>query len=99
MCIRDRVAPIQRLDIYRNIPIAYTNQGSAVILLPIDRLLWTERTSGIATSLAQTLPKPQPVRRIEVQITGDASERAHPWLQQLGISLVEHAGQRLPLLD
>ena len=52
------VAPIQRLDIYRNIPIAYTNQGSAVILLPIDRLLWTERTSGIATSLSQGLPKP-----------------------------------------
>ena len=52
------VAPIQRLYIYRNIPIAYTNQGSAVILLPIDRLLWTERTSGIATSLSQGLPKP-----------------------------------------
>jgi hypothetical protein len=93
------VAPIQRLDIYLNIPIAYTNQGSAVILLPIDRLLWTERTSGIATSLVQTLSKPQPVRRIELQITGDASERAHAGLQQLGISLVEHAGQRLPLLD
>jgi len=93
------VAPIQRLDIYMNIPVAYTNQGLAVILLPIDRLLWTERTSGIATNLSQGLTKPQPARRIEVQITGDASERAHAGLQQLGISLVEHAGQRLPLLD
>jgi hypothetical protein len=70
-----------------------------VILLPIDRLLWTERTSAIATSLGQTLPKPQSVRRIEAQITGDASERARAGLQQLGINLVEHAGQRLPLLD
>src|SRR5271169_4989555 len=93
------VAPIQRIDIYLNIPIAYTGQGSAVILLPIDRLLWTERTSGIATSLGQTLPKPQPVRKIEVWMTGDASDRAHAGLQQLGITLVEHAGQRLPLLD
>ncbi|HKM71451.1 MAG TPA: hypothetical protein VJX94_15580 [Stellaceae bacterium] len=93
------VAPIQRLDIYLNIPIAYTGQGSAVILLPIDRLLWTERTSGIATSLGQTLPKPQPVRKIEVWMTGDASDRAHAGLQQLGITLIEHAGQRLPLLD
>jgi len=93
------VAPIRRLDIYQNVPVAYTDQGSAIILLPIDRLLWTERTSGIATSLAQTLPKPQPVRKVEVWITGDASDRAREGLQQLGITLVEHVGQRLPLLD
>jgi hypothetical protein len=82
-----------------NVPVAYTDHGSAVVLLPIDRLLWTERTSGIATSLAQTLPKPQPVRKIEVWMTGDASDRARAELQRLGIALVEHAGQRLPLLD
>jgi hypothetical protein len=93
------VAPIQRLEIYLNIPLAYTGQGSAVILLPIDRLLWTERTAGISTSLSLTLPRPQPVRKIEVWMTGDASDRAHAGLQQLGITLVEHAGQRLPLLD
>jgi hypothetical protein len=40
------IAPIRRLDIYLNIPVAYTGQGLAVILLPIDRLLWTERSSG-----------------------------------------------------
>jgi hypothetical protein len=93
------VAPIQRLDIYQNVPVAYTDQGSAVILLPIDRLLWTDRTSGIAASLAQTLPKPQPVGKVEVWLTGDASDRALQGLQQLGITLVDHVGQRLPLLD
>ena len=40
------VSPIQRLEIYQDVPVAYTGQGSALILLPIDRLLWTERTSG-----------------------------------------------------
>jgi hypothetical protein len=93
------VSAIQRLEIYQNVPVAYTDQGLAVILLPIDRLLWTERTSGIATSLGQTLPKPQPVRKIELWLTGDASDRARQGLQQLGITLVEHVGQRLPLLD
>jgi hypothetical protein len=93
------VDPSQPLDIYLNVPVAYTGQGSAVVLLPIDRLLWTERTSGIASSLGQTLPKPQPVRKIEVWMTGDAPDRAPAKLQQLGITLVEHAGQRLPLLD
>jgi hypothetical protein len=93
------VAPIQRLTIYQNIPVAYTGQGVAVILLPIDRLLWTERSSGIATNLAQTLPKPQPGRPIEIWMTGDASDHAREALQHLGIALVEHAGQKLPLLD
>jgi hypothetical protein len=93
------VSPIRRLDIYLNVPVAYTQIGSAVILLPIDRLLWTERTSRIAASLAETLLKPQPVQHIELWITGDASERTHKGLQQLGITLVEHVGQQLPLLD
>ena len=93
------VAPIQRIDIYLNIPIAYTAKGSAVVLLPIDRLLWTERTSGIATSLVRRLPNPQPAQRFGVWMTGDASARAREGLQQLGIVLVEHVGQRLPLLD
>jgi hypothetical protein len=50
------VAPIQRLAIYLNVPVASTDKRAAVILLPIDRLLWTERFSGTATGLAQTLP-------------------------------------------
>ena len=93
------VAPIDRIDVYLNLPLAYTSKGSAVVLLPIDRLLWTERTSGIATSLAGRIPKPQPLQRIEVWMTGDASARAREGLQQLGVVLVEHVGQRLPLLD
>jgi hypothetical protein len=32
-------------------------------------------------------------------MTGDASTRAQEGLHQLGITLVEHVGQRLPLLD
>jgi hypothetical protein len=93
------VAPIRRLDIYLNIPVAYTGQGLAVVLLPIDRLLWTEKSSGIATSLAQSLPKPLPAQHLEIWLTGDASVRSQEGLKQLGITLVEHAGERLPLLD
>jgi hypothetical protein len=93
------VAHIQRLALYLNIPVAYTIKGSAVVLLPIDRLLWTERTSGIATGLAQAIPQPQPVRHVQVWVTGDVSARAREGLQHLGIVLVEHVGKRLPLLD
>jgi hypothetical protein len=94
-----KVAPIRRVGIYLNIPVAYTGNGAAVVLLPIDRLLWTERGAGIAADLARSLPKPLPVGHVEIWLTGDASARSHLGLQQLGITLVEHAGQRLPLLD
>jgi hypothetical protein len=87
------------VGIYRNIPVAYTGNGAAVALLPIDRLLWTERSAGIAADLARSLPKPLPAGHVEIWLTGDASARSHQGLQQLGITLVEHAGQRLPLLD
>jgi hypothetical protein len=70
-----------------------------VVLLPIDRLLWTERSSGIAVSLAQSLPEPLPVQHLEVWLIGDPSVRAQEGLKQLGITLVEHVRERLPLLD
>ena len=93
------VTPIHRLDLSLNVPIAYTGKGSAVVLLPIDRLLWTQRTSGIASGLAKASPKSPDPEHLEVWLTGDASDRARDGLQQLGIILVEHVGQRLPLLD
>jgi len=94
-----QVAPIRRVGIYLNIPVAYTGNDAAIVLLPIDRLLWTERSAGIAADLARSLPKPLPVEHVEVWLTGDATARTQAGLQQLGITLVEHAGQRLPLLD
>jgi hypothetical protein len=93
------VAPIRRLEICLNVPVAYTDKGAAVVLLPIDRLLWTRRSSEITTGLAQSLAKPLPVQHIEVWMTGDASDRAHNALQRLDITLVERVGERLPLLD
>src|SRR5262249_16608309 len=74
------VAPLRRVDIYLNLPVAYTAQGSAVLMLPIDRLLWTERSSGIAVSLARSLPRPLPVQKIEIWMTGDVSTRAREGL-------------------
>jgi hypothetical protein len=92
------VAPIQRVTIYLNVPVAYSGEGATIILLPIDRLLWTERSSVIASGLAHKLQRPQG-RPVEIWMTGDASDHAREGFQQLGITLVEHAGQRLPLLD
>ena len=93
------VAPIRQIAIFGNLPLAYTAKSRAVSLLPIDRLLWTERNAAIAANLATALPKPQRVKATEIWLTGDASTLADAGLKKLGLGLVQHCGKQLPLLD
>jgi hypothetical protein len=70
-----------------------TVKGAAVLLLPIDRLLWTERTDGLARGLAKSQPS------LAIWITGDSSQRAEAGLKGVEITLVQRCGKQLPLLD
>jgi hypothetical protein len=93
------VARIQQIGTFVNLPVAYTAKSAAVLLLPIDRLPWTERSAALAARLAQDLPKPRPVSTTEIWITGDASPRAEAGFRQLGLGLTQRCSQQLPLLD
>jgi hypothetical protein len=61
--------------------------------LPIDRLLWTERTDELARGLGKSQPG------LGIWIAGDPSPRAEAGLKGLGITLVQRCGKQLPLLD
>ncbi|HEX3497851.1 MAG TPA: hypothetical protein VHT04_00865 [Stellaceae bacterium] len=93
------VSHLRQIEIYINLPVGYAVNGSAIVMVPIDRLDWTARTAEIAKKLAANVPKPLPVRTLEVWITGDASARARQELAALRIKLVERAGAQIPLLD
>ncbi len=88
------VAPVRRIDIVLNLPVVVAASGTAVLLLPIDRLLWTARNLELAKGLAEIQPHAP-----EVWITGDASARAEAGLAQSGLMLTQYCGKRLPLLD
>jgi hypothetical protein len=88
------VAPVRQIDIVLNLPLGTTTTGVVPLLLPIDRLLWTERNAGLANALASAAP-----RATEVWMTGDASPRADAGMAQLGLTLTQHCGKQLPLLD
>jgi hypothetical protein len=88
------VAPVRQIDIVLNLPLITTTKGTVLLLLPIDRLLWTERSAGLAKALAGT-----GVRVPEIWISGDASPRAEAGLAQSGLLLTQHIGKQLPLLD
>ena len=72
----------------------------------IGRYPAADRSAAVDRSNLGDCGQPRPdiaeaatARKVEVWLTGDASDRALQGLQQLGVTLVEHVGQRLPLLD
>jgi hypothetical protein len=87
------VEPVRSLSVVLNLPITTTVKGSAVLLLPIDRLLWTERTDGLARGLGKSQSG------LGIWISGDSSPHAEAGLKGLGITLVQRCGKQLPLLD
>jgi hypothetical protein len=87
------VAPVRQISIVLNLPIVATDKNSAVLLVPIDRLLWTERTAALAQNLAGSQ------LGLAIWVTGDASARAEAGLKQLELALVQRCGKQLPLLD
>ena len=87
------IMPVRQMAIVLNLPLITATNGAVLLLLPIDRLLWTERNADLAKGLAQAQRAP------EVWITGDASSRAESGLAQSGLTLTQHCGKQLPLLD
>ena len=87
------VASIRQIAIVLNLPVVTTGKGLAVMLLPIDRLLWTERSAGVAQSLAALQPRP------EIWMTGDVSQLAETGLKKIGLVLTQRCGKQIPLLD
>ena len=88
-----KIAPVRQIAIVLNLPLVTTAKGAAM-LLPIDRLLWTERSAGVTKGLAGLQPHIP-----EIWMTGDASPRAAAGLEKLGLALTQRCGGQLPLLD
>jgi hypothetical protein len=90
------IAPVRQVRIVDNLPVANAAKGRPVLLLPIDRLLWTAQNAAIIAGLAARLQKPGPA---EIWMTGDASPLALAGMRKSGLGLVQQCGKRIPLLD
>jgi hypothetical protein len=98
-CTRAKSSSKRRLEIFVNLPIGFASNGSAIVIVPVDRVVWTQRTVEITGKLVRDIPKPVPVKQVEIWITGEASPRARERISAQQVTLVERAGQRLPLMD
>lgn len=88
-----RVSAVRQISIVNNLPIVTTAKATAM-LLPIDRLLWTQRNAALAESLVKA-----PSRGPQLWITGTASPLADEGLKKLSLALTQDCGRQLPLLD
>ena len=95
----ERVAPIVKLVRYNRLVVAYEKSGKAVILAPIDWLIWNERAASAATRISQAWKLKPGSDVLELWITGKASSRFAKEAEALGIRLREQVGQQLPLVD
>jgi hypothetical protein len=95
----ERVAPIARLERFNRIVVAYLKSGSAVILLPVDYLIWNEQAAAAAAQLASKLNLLPGGQQMELWVTGTATPRFKQETAALGIQVRENVGKQLPLLD
>jgi hypothetical protein len=95
----ERVAHISRLERYNRLVVARDVNGKAIILAPLDDVIWDERAASAATGIAKALKLQPGGDRVQFWITGTASPRFKQETQRLGIGVRESVGQQLPLLD
>ncbi len=95
----ERVAHISRLERYNRLVVARDVNGKAIILAPLDDVIWDERAASAATGIAKALKLQPGGDHVQFWITGTASPRFKQETQRLGIGVRESVGQQLPLLD
>jgi hypothetical protein len=95
----DRVAPIIRIARYGRLVVGYEQSGKAVILAPLDWVIWDERAARGARAIAEAWHLKPGGDTLELWITGTASRRFHDEAEALGIRVREQVGRQLPLVD
>lgn len=95
----ERIAPITKIARYNNLVVAYEQSGKAVILAPLDWVIWDARAARAAANIAEAWHLKRGGDTLELWITGTASQRFREEAEALGIRVREQVGRQLPLVD
>jgi hypothetical protein len=85
------VAPLETFAPLGRVLSAITATGTAVVALPADHLLWTEKVADAATWLVQSTKTTTPAAKFQLWLLGDFSTKAQAELQGLGWELYPNA--------
>ena len=94
----ETVSHVTTITPLNRITVAQTKGGPALIALPIDRMIWTQRVER-AISQLKTHSAPGFNGKLELWLTGTVSPRARQELAARGFSIVERAHTRVAMLE
>jgi len=84
-------SPVQEILTDSRALVAKTGAGRAVVLLPLDWVSWTEPVQKAASEIAARARQELGATRVEMRLTGRASEQARKELAALGFEVEERA--------
>jgi len=91
----EAVSPLTEVRMDGRVAAARANNGTVVVALPIDQILWTPAVAQRAQKMKSTMGQ----GKIEAWMTGAASPLARRQLGDQGIVVVDRVGQRFEIVD
>jgi hypothetical protein len=95
----ETVARLSAIGVVGRLTVAQTNGGQALIALPLDRLIWTQRADQVSSDLKANYRGLGFNGKFDVWVTGTLSPRARQELEQRGFRVVERVNTRIEILD
>lgn len=95
----ETVARLTSISVVGRFTVAQTQVGQALIALPLDRLIWTQRADQVSNQLKTTHKAPGFNGKFDLWATGTLSSPARKQLELQGFTLTENAGQRVGILE
>jgi hypothetical protein len=93
------VARISEIRMNKRIALAKSANGSLVLLLPVDYLMWTQGVDRRSQELVGANRAAGFTGKVEAWLTGVATPRARQQLGDRGITVVEQVNRRMEIVD
>ncbi|PYN08390.1 MAG: hypothetical protein DME02_07885 [Candidatus Rokuibacteriota bacterium] len=95
----ENVARLSAIRVVNRFTVAQSSAGPAVIALPADRLIWTQRVDDASQQLATSYQAPGFNGKFDVWLTGTLSPGARQGLEARGFTVTERVNARVEVLD
>jgi hypothetical protein len=95
----DTVAPLKQLAVIYGFPVARSSKNSALMPLPLDHGVWSERASRVMTAMMDKSKADGFTGGIDLWVTGTLSPIARDRLTDLGYRVTENVDAKIAFLD
>ena len=95
----ETVTRLAEITVVGRLTVAQTKAGQALIAVPLDRLVWTQRADQVSSNLKANYQRPGFNGTFDLWVTGTISPGARQELEQRGYRIVERIHTRVEILD